>query len=289
MTWRAGVRALRLYYKSFGLFWRELNNYQAALWLPFAKEGVFYPRNLPQPIFLPRGHWSMLPTVCRLLEMGAVPSWVDGKLKITFKEWRFYAPPLVKATAAYLKDIFVEDVYRLEGSDLCGRTVLDVGAYIGDSSIAFASRGAKVHAFEPAPGLVEFLRLNVAANGMQDRITIHSVGLSGRDEVRTSGDREIRLVHALSYLKGQAIGPVDWLKLDCEGCEYELFYKLEFLQYLRPRRIILEYHDGGGSGLTEWLTDQGYEVDWPEPRGYVGYLYAERREKAGTAFSEELS
>jgi hypothetical protein len=212
--------------------------------------------------------------------MGALPSWVDGKLKITFKEWCFYAPPLAKATAAYLKDIFVEDVYRLEGSDLSGLTIIDVGAYIGDSSIAFASRGAKVHAFEPAPGLVEFLRLNAAANDMDDRITIHAVGLSGRDEVKKSGDREVRLVHALNYLKSQGIGAVDWLKLDCEGCEYELFYKLEFLQYLRPHRIILEYHDGGGGGLTDWLSDQGYEVDWPEPRGHVGYLYAQRREKS---------
>jgi FkbM family methyltransferase len=66
---------------------------------------------------------------------------------------------------------------------LAGRTVLDVGANIGISIVPLlklfgAERGIAV---EPAPDHVEMLRLNLALNGLVERVQVVPVGLSDRD------------------------------------------------------------------------------------------------------------
>lgn len=276
MTFRAKFRAIRLYYKSHRLFRQALKNHHLAWWLPLLGCGTFYPRSGDKPIHIPQGYWTMLPTACRLLLIGAYPEWEDDRLKITYNSFHFVAPAKDKSPGIYLKEIFIDDVYKLRNHELHGMSVLDIGANIGDSSIAFASRGARVHACEPLPTLYECLQANIVANGMQELITMHPVGLSTEDRIVKVGAESMHLVNAMDYLKAQNIGAVDWLKLDCEGCEYELLGNQAFLDYLQPMRIALEYHHGG-EGLYRLLTEYGYEVQWPKRQKNVGYLYAERR------------
>jgi FkbM family methyltransferase len=212
----------------------------------------------------------------------------------------FSAPPRDKSIAISLREIFIEDVYRLRDADWRGQVVLDIGANIGDSSIAFAQHGAVVHAFEPLPFLRSFLEKNISRNRMQEAIIPHAVGLSNRDETvdirintastttatvlpPTRGGRhaenellqKLQLVDAVPYLKARGITHADVLKLDCEGCEYALFENNDLLEYLKPRRIIMEYHRGG-HGLGAFLREQGYDVDWREDSSPVGYIYAKR-------------
>lgn len=299
MSLRQRYRTLRLYYKSFGLFSGTLRDWPRAGWFPFFGRGEFRPRRGERTLTVPRRYWFMLPTACRLMSFGAWPEWRDEQMQVTLGRFRFVAAPTEKSVYI-LKEIFVDDVYRLEGTDLSGQTVLDVGANIGDSSVAFAARGAQVHAFEPLLMLQPCLRENIALNGMEQRISLHPVGLSGRDEtvkvlVSASGtaaatafgdavrgdavEQELRLVAALPYLKKHGITHADWLKLDCEGCEYELLADATLLDYLQPGRIVMEYHRGGDE-LHAMLEDHGYRVERPEREQRVGYLYAERREAA---------
>ena len=271
------IKNIRLFYKSYPLFYQALKNYRSTWWLPLKGAGTFFPRQGGTPIYLPKGYWTMLPTACRLLLIGAHPEWLEGKMKITFRELVFWAPGLEKSPAIYLKDIFIDDVYRLADLDLTGKTVLDVGANIGDSSIAFASRGAKVHAFEPLSSLSELLDANVRANRLEDRIVVHPVGLGRKDEVIPVENDKLVLVEAISYLKAQGLAEVDIIKLDCEGCEYHLLQHQDFLSLLQPDRIMCEYQHGGAD-LKRRLSACGYEVDWPEREDPVGYLYASRRQ-----------
>lgn len=302
MSVRRRYRTFRLYYKSFGLFYRALRNWPAAAWLPFFGAGDFKPRAGGTPVHVPRDLWTMLPMVSRLLLCGARPEWRDDALDVSFGALTFSAPPRDKSIGTSLREIFVEDVYRLRGSDLHGQTVIDVGANIGDSSLAFAQHGAMVHAFEPLPYLRVFLERNIANNRMQDKIIPHAVGLSNRDEelrvqisiasTSTStatavpsakGGRhpengylqDLKLVHAVPYFKSHGITRADVLKLDCEGCEYALFENSELLDYLKPQRIIMEYHRGGHE-LNSFLQQQGYEVVWSKDDSPVGYIHANR-------------
>ncbi|MDD2901790.1 MAG: FkbM family methyltransferase [Syntrophales bacterium] len=280
MTWlekiNVTIKNIRLFYKSYPLFFQTLKNYRSTWWLPLLGAGTFFPRQGEQPIHILKGYWTMLPTACRLSLIGAHPEWVEGKMKITFQGFCFFAPGLEKSPAIYLKDIYIDDVYRLDNLDLRGKTVLDVGANIGDTSIALASRGAKVHAFEPLSSLSELLGANVRINRLEDRIVVHPVGLGRKDEVIPVENDKLVLVEAIRYLKSQGLAQVDLIKLDCEGCEYHLLEHRDFLSFLQPRWIICEYHHGGAA-VQRRLSELGYAVDWPEREDPVGYLYASRR------------
>lgn len=77
----------------------------------------------------------------------------------------------------FCREIFEEDVYRIRNSDLTGKVVVDIGAYIGDSAAAFALRGAEVYApnrprVPPATG-----QANIATNNFGGRIHLFPVGL----------------------------------------------------------------------------------------------------------------
>jgi FkbM family methyltransferase len=62
--------------------------------------------------------------------------------------------------------------------DVRGAVVVDVGAYIGDSTLYLLGRGARhVHAYEPFPQLAAVARENFARNGVADRVTLHTAGV----------------------------------------------------------------------------------------------------------------
>jgi len=298
MKRQSKFKAWRLYYRSMRLIYQAFESPHRAWWFPFFGRGEFRPRGGGRPVVIPSRYWMMLPTASRLVMIDAPPEWRDDKLFVTFRQYSLVAPPMEKSVPISLKEIFIDDVYQLEDRDFTGMTVLDVGANIGDSSIAFAGKGARVHAFEPLPMLQSFLRSNVNRNGMEQSITIHPVGLSTKNEqieitVSKSGSvntdthaseampgyykhgvkQQIQLVKAAEYLSAQGVTTVDVLKLDCEGCEYALFTDNGLLDAIRPRRIIMEYHRGG-DGLYVFLQRHGYTVAWPEREKAVGYMYA---------------
>ena len=50
-----------------------------------------------------------------------------------------------------------------------------------------------------------------------------------------------------------------FMKIDCEGCEYEIIDNLSDLIYKKIDNIVLEYHNGAG-GLIRKLKSVGYDV-----------------------------
>lgn len=300
MTLRDRIRATRLYLRSYPLFRSTFRDPEKALWLPFADRLAFHAHQSGASVTVPGECWSMLPTVCRLLQNGAFPAWEDGMLKVRFGDFVFNAPAFDKSIGLTLKEIFIDDAYGLRDLDLKGRTVLDVGAYIGDSTIAFASRGAYVHAFEPVPIIQEYLVRNIAANRLDDRVRVHTVGLSGHDEritvnvnlaglagstvkaakvdaraVETVISQQLHLVNAFDYLRSAGIASADVVKLDCEGCEYALLQDGALLEMLRPSHVMMEYHSGGAP-LHDVLIRHGFSVNWPEREKALGYMSAVR-------------
>ncbi|MGC8615399.1 MAG: FkbM family methyltransferase, partial [Thermoprotei archaeon] len=118
--------------------------------------------------------------------------------------------------------------------DVKGKRVLDVGASIGDSALAFALRGAKeVVAFEPYPFPYGLAVKNVEANGLKN-VKVVNAGVGGKDrsimvttgETTTGDDLKPSQegvevpVYSLDHVL-EEYGPFDVMKMDCEGCEYE--------------------------------------------------------------------
>ena len=149
-----------------------------------------------------------------------------------------------------------------------GDVVLDVGANLGLMSLRMAQgagRGGIVHAFEPNPRLVDFLRATLRANpGLA--IRLHPVGLGrsngllpfhvpdgnagkGSLVLPQGGGRVLTVeVRRLSdYCREAGIDRVDFIKMDVEGVEADVLEGgAEVIGRNRPRAILFEENRRGG-------------------------------------------
>lgn len=62
--------------------------------------------------------------------------------------------------------------------------VIDVGAFDGSDSIAFALAGHRVLAFEPSPSKIERIRQNLVRSGVADRVVLYDFALADESGVR---------------------------------------------------------------------------------------------------------
>jgi FkbM family methyltransferase len=183
--------------------------------------------------------------------------------------------------------------------------VIDVGANIGTFAVlaACASTRAMVHCYEPSPDACRLLRRNAALNGVERRIIVNEVAVAGstaplwlectpqsslrsisRGEARAGGDRiQVRALTLAAVFAERGISWCDFLKLDCEGAEYEILRACPPELLDRIGRIALEYHDWGRGQdhreLLDILRGRGFDVEHADdpfdPR--VGYLFADRK------------
>jgi len=130
--------------------------------------------------------------------------------------------------------------------------VLDIGANIGNHSLAFATVASQVHAFEPLPHIFQLLQDNINTNQLTN-VTAHQVALSdqgGEDTLymvlkgnfgassfdkRTEGVEPVQVskVTGDQYLEGLTLPKLDLIKIDVEA--HEVFV-------LRGLRHTLETH-----------------------------------------------
>lgn len=184
-----------------------------------------------------------------------------------------------------------------------GKTVIDIGANIGDSCVYFALRGSsRIIAIEPFPTNYELAKKNIDVNGFTDRITLHLAGCAAEtgdiiiDPLYKSNGQsslvgfkqgiKIPLLTLRDILIENDVSREEAvLKMDCEGCEYEtiLSSTADTLTYFS--HIELEYHRGY-KNLKEKLEKCGFQVSVTRPiiehkvsiqgksTTYRGHLYA---------------
>ena len=184
-------------------------------------------------------------------------------------------------------------------------TVVDIGAGIGDFAISVAKEhpNCRVYACEPFPEsfrlFKENIRLNAVQNVSEFQIAIGSssaemtLSTTGEAVQHTTTDSTVART-AASRIKVQSLSLCDFfevnciehcnfLKLDCEGCEFEILLNagLEILQKID--HICLEYHDGftefSHQDLLNHLEQNGFRVaSTPNPiHKYLGFLHASRK------------
>ena len=198
--------------------------------------------------------------------------------------------PNVPGARLPIYEVLLEDTYRLSWftRDLDDSAVaVDVGAHIGNFSLAFLQRhrNGHVHAYEPSPLTAEYLRRNVAANSLDERVHCHQSavaaetgtvnfsdngagsvhnGLTSPEATRPMTVPAVSLAHAIVAAGGQ----VDLLKLDCEGAEYDMILRTEPEALADVRRVVMEYHDLPGHSwemLEERFAEAGLYVQRRDP------------------------
>jgi FkbM family methyltransferase len=154
--------------------------------------------------------------------------------------------------------VFNDDNY--EQLNVKGRVVIDVGAYIGDSAIYFALKGArKVIAIEPHPGAFAEMLDNIKLNNLEGVIVPVNAGLASKpgkiciENVSVSDTSEthhkpgdcpnaVPAVTLGELISRFGVDPSDAvLKMDCEGCEFDVI--LNDYEHVRLfRELVFEYH-----------------------------------------------
>lgn len=140
--------------------------------------------------------------------------------------------------------------------------VLDIGANIGNHTLAFATQAQVVHAFEPIPYLFEVLGNNVAQNGLK-HVQVHNVAMSDHKgsatinmvnagnygassfDKRTEGTTPVNvsLTTGDAFVASQQLAHVDFVKIDVEA--HEVYVLRGLMQTLRRDLpfITMEWND----------------------------------------------
>jgi len=141
--------------------------------------------------------------------------------------------------------------------------VVDVGASLGDFVLAVqSSRPRRVYAIEPDYVSYRWLLHNVTANGLRRVVVCYNQPFSGT--LLSSICRRERVV--------------DFLKMDCEGCEYELA-NMPKASLAKIERLAIETHEFNGHHpheLAAFLAENGFLVRQRLNWGRGNYLFARR-------------
>jgi len=172
-------------------------------------------------------------------------------------------------TLELINDILIQEAYK--SLDVKGRDVVDVGAAIGDTSIYFALKGARrVYAYEPHPQHFWMAHKNTTYNGFSNIKVYKKAACIKTGKGCISLDD---IVKRHNIREGS-------LKVDCDGCEYNIILKSRDKTLLAFKDIILEYsavggHDGSPEPLISRLNGLGYRTEDTPHRGQkMGILFA---------------
>jgi FkbM family methyltransferase len=142
-----------------------------------------------------------------------------------------------------------------------GMVVLDIGAHVGYYTLVAAQAvgpSGKVHAFEPCAETLALLRTNVRANGFAN-VEVHPFAAGSGDSERTfhvtgSSDSHglfphpltetVRTTEVRTVRVAQVVpGPVDLVKIDVEGAEFEALEGMgDLLSGEAPMVLIVEWN-----------------------------------------------
>jgi len=204
-----------------------------------------------------------------------------------------------------IKGIYVDNIYQ--HLPVKSKTVIDIGANIGDSAIYFALNGAtKVISLEPFPKNYQLAEKNIKLNNFSSYVTLLLAGCSGnRNEITIDPDFKSGNSTILKEFKKGIKVPLLTLedilkktsdsdnsivmKMDCEGCEYETIVSANENTLQRFSNIMIEYHFGY-KNLKEKLEKNGFKVSITRPHTFwyspdelqgntkfvEGYIIAER-------------
>ena len=214
----------------------------------------------------------------------------DKKLEILYLNFRDHGLKFLGTEInGELPEVFgQEDYANLNYKD---ETVVDIGANIGDSSIYFAVMGAKrVIAIEPFPSSYSLLKRNISLNEMQSIIVPMNAAI-GQNDGFVKLDSKINTTTGLgisNYNTGELVRIISLdklvkefdiqesiLKMDCEGCEYEIFNFTAAETLAQFKGLIIEYHSGVGELYNNIKTL--FDVKIVSKSGKTGLITGLRR------------
>ena len=161
-------------------------------------------------------------------------------------------------------------------------TVVDVGANIGAFSLYAARqcRHGRIFAIEPDRRNFAMLMRNLDQNSATNVTAINAALFSedGGHAFYSAGAKSsllwnttgaspemVKTITLHTFLDQYDVGAIDYLKMDCEGAEFDILFGLDPAVLGRIKRIGMEFHNvdenRNAATLSEFLKRHGFRVD----------------------------
>ena len=182
-----------------------------------------------------------------------------------------------------INEVFIYNDYTPRGFEIGKKDIVfDVGAHIGAFSVFASKLAGKVYSFEPVAESFKILEENVALNSSKNVFPLQSAISSetgfkdlylcdenpGANSFyikdRSSKKAKVSTVSLSDFVKSNNILAIDFMKMDCEGAEYNILFNCpkEVLSIIK--KISMEYHDidekMNAAVLKKFLENNGFSV-----------------------------
>jgi FkbM family methyltransferase len=206
-----------------------------------------------------------------------------------------------------IKETFLDRFYEKYGTKILNNwIIIDIGAGIGDFSLFAIQKDLEniVYAFEPCDESYELLESNLVTNNARN-IYIYREAVGGKtgkiflditsgeplqySTTNKSSQENGRLVNCVSLedvFERLSLEQCNLLKIDCEGCEYDIIFNTPKTILRKISHIVAEYHDGftnyNHNDLVKYLINQGFlvKVEDNPVHNYLGFLHAYQKESS---------
>lgn len=191
----------------------------------------------------------------------------------------------------FVREVFVDRQYNPDGFEINPTdNVLDIGGNVGAFAIGAAIRACRgrVVTVEPVQENFSLLVRNVALNRLKNIVPVRAAVLSQRRSATVylspegtgshsvfadvtgppCGEQRVDGVTVPDLFDQYQLDVCHFLKLDCEGAEYEILYGLPASCFPRIEKLAIEYHARAGEskrqqsdGLISHLQAVGYRIE----------------------------
>jgi FkbM family methyltransferase len=211
---------------------------------------------------------------------------IDGEIievRFTVKGRSFSARVPSDSIWSAVKDVLLNREYEhLPGFELCNfkGTIVDAGAHVGLFSLVASVFAEKVIAIEPHQMNNNMLLMNILNNSVGNVIPMNKALFSHKTKLKlfqgstsvtpsligNSGNFEYVETTTLEEIVDSQ-GPIDFLKMDIEGAEFDVFNHVDFKTLKQIGMIACEVHPRYGdiNSIVEKLRSAGFQVKVVHP------------------------
>lgn len=196
----------------------------------------------------------------------------------------------------HLFDRHYRNIVDVENGDI----VVDIGFNYGIFSLGALNNGAsKIYGFEPNKNIYNIIK---GIYPDKDKVKIFNFAVSNKNEVLTFNEGYNSLASSLEssvgdykesydvfcidfydFIKKNNIDRINFLKIDCEGAEYQIFESIPDDFFSTINKIHVEYHFNDGEKiklLINKLERNGFDWWFEKNRNImsdIGLIYAKKR------------
>ena len=237
-------------------------------------------------------NWYIYPKIYYGLTNSKFPIFeTNSGLKIKLRK---NSTDLMALTHVWLIGEYKRKNFEINDDDV----IIDVGGHIGLFSL-YASQFCKngsIFTFEPMAENFDLLSENIKLNNI-DNIKIFNLAVSNsnssvklylnQDDAghsmfsKSSKSVTVNSISLQQIFDNNHIEHCDFLKLDCEGSEYEIIKNLPAPYFKKIKKMVIEYHmaDTNPELLDELISilkSQNYNLETKTLFKDIGFLYAIR-------------